>query len=243
MAATTANPTAADTNSFVAVSRSQARRRAAIHATATTIPSSASRYACGARATAEWMKVPPGTWTADTSAEKAKRIAAYVRNGPKSTDRRLAHAADQHERQQDPARHERREDADGRHEATPTRLRSKRNGALAQEVAEGRRRRDRVPLLDRADIEDLARRGRGGQLAEDIELADPPRRHDREEQAEAGDGRPDRDRRSPRRRLTATPASGRRGRREPGSPPTSRPSFRDSVARPTSSPPIANDRA
>ncbi len=90
MAATTANPTAAPTKSLVAVSRSQARRRAAIQATATTMPSSASRYACGARATAEWMKVPPGTWTADTSAENAKRIAAYVRNGPKSTDRRLA---------------------------------------------------------------------------------------------------------------------------------------------------------
>ena len=32
--------------------------------------------ACGASAIAEWMNVPFGTWTADTSAENANRIAA-----------------------------------------------------------------------------------------------------------------------------------------------------------------------
>ena len=46
----------------------------------------------GASATAEWMNVPPGTWTAETIAEKANRIAAYVKNGPKSAERRRAQA-------------------------------------------------------------------------------------------------------------------------------------------------------
>ena len=49
-------------------------------------------YVYGASATAEWMNVPPGTWTAETSAEKPNRIAAYVKNGPKSGERRRAHA-------------------------------------------------------------------------------------------------------------------------------------------------------
>ena len=154
----------------------------------------------------------------------------------------LGPAPDQHERQEDAAGHERREDADGRHEA-PDAAEEQRNGALAQQVAEGRRRRDRIPLLDRADVQDLARGGRRGELAEDLELADPPRRHDREEQPEARDRRPHGESPVDGRRPTATPASGRRGRRDRASPPTSSPSFRDRVARPTRSPPIANDRA
>ena len=32
--------------------------------------------AWGASAIAEWMNVPPGTWMAETIAEKANRIAA-----------------------------------------------------------------------------------------------------------------------------------------------------------------------
>jgi hypothetical protein len=38
------------------------------------------------------MKVPPGTWIAETSPEKANRMAEYARNGPKSTDRRRTQA-------------------------------------------------------------------------------------------------------------------------------------------------------
>ena len=60
----------------VAVGACQLRRRAATQATARTIPSSARTYACGASPTAEWMNVPPGTWTAETSAEKPNRRPA-----------------------------------------------------------------------------------------------------------------------------------------------------------------------
>ena len=73
---TTAKHTAAVMKTRSAAARSQVRRRAAIQATTAATPSSASTYAPGASATAEWMNVPPGTWTADTIAEKANRIAA-----------------------------------------------------------------------------------------------------------------------------------------------------------------------
>ena len=71
--AVTANATAPVTNTREAASTFQPGRRAATHATLPTIPHSASTYACGASATAEWMNVPPGTWTADTSALNANR--------------------------------------------------------------------------------------------------------------------------------------------------------------------------
>ena len=71
-ATSTANPIAATVNTRVAHRRVPVGRRAATQATARAIPSSARMYACGARPTAEWMNVPPGTWTADTSAENAE---------------------------------------------------------------------------------------------------------------------------------------------------------------------------
>jgi hypothetical protein len=38
------------------------------------------------------MNVLPGTWTAETIEEKANRTKAKTKNGPKSIDRRRAHA-------------------------------------------------------------------------------------------------------------------------------------------------------
>ena len=75
-AASTANPIAVTMNTRVAIGACQVGRRAATQATARAIPSSARMYACGASPTAEWMNVPSGTWTADTSAENASRMPA-----------------------------------------------------------------------------------------------------------------------------------------------------------------------
>src|SRR6185312_2917892 len=70
-AAPAAKTTAAPVNARVAVRASQLGRRAATQATATAMPSRPRTYECGASATAEWMKVPPGTCTALTNAENA----------------------------------------------------------------------------------------------------------------------------------------------------------------------------
>src|SRR6478672_9357507 len=48
--------------------------------------------ASSAGATAEWMNVPPGTWTADTIALKANSSTAYPKYGPKAASRRRCHA-------------------------------------------------------------------------------------------------------------------------------------------------------
>ena len=58
-----------------------------------------------------------------------------------------------------------------------------RADALPEQVLEGRRGRDAVPLADVADEQDLAGRGRRRDRAEDRELAQPPRRHDDENSA------------------------------------------------------------
>ena len=66
--------TAAATQVRVAAATFHARRAPSQTTTATT-PSRARIEACGARAIAEWMNVPFGTWTAETRAENAKRIS------------------------------------------------------------------------------------------------------------------------------------------------------------------------
>ena len=93
---------------------------------------------------------------------------------------------------------------------------------------------------DVADEQDLARRGRGRERTEDGELAQPPRRHDERKSpthaaAPADHGIAGRAARSPARQRShrkATPSAAR----------TSRPSLRDSVARPASRPATAKDR-
>ena len=59
--------------------------------------------------------------------------------------------------------------------------------AHPEEVLQRRRRRDAVPLADRADEEDLAGGHRRRQGPEDRELADPPWRHDEDERRDGTD--------------------------------------------------------
>ena len=56
--------------------RSTSAGGAAIQATTATHALQREDVACGASATAEWMNVPPGTWTAEMIAEKANRRTA-----------------------------------------------------------------------------------------------------------------------------------------------------------------------
>ena len=106
----------------------------------------------------------------------------------------LQPAADEQERGQ----HERQDDdrvvADGGDEPEDP-AREQRPDPLAEEVRERRRGIDAVHLGDRPDEQDLAVRGRRRDAPEGRELAQPPRADDDEEQREARDGAPPRDRR------------------------------------------------
>ena len=91
-ALTATDPTAAIRKSRAAPSSVQAGRCRAAHCDARTAPSKARMNVNGTRATAECRNVPYGTCTAKINPDAAKRIAAYAKEGPKSTDRRRAQA-------------------------------------------------------------------------------------------------------------------------------------------------------
>ncbi len=100
---------------------------------------------------------------------------------------------DEHQRRQDEAAHERHEDHHGRDGATHP-GRDQRADAHPEEMLQGRRCRDAVPLPDVPDEQDLARGGRRRERPEDGQLARPPRRHHQREQRDGTDRGRDRDR-------------------------------------------------
>ena len=90
---------------------------------------------CGARATAEWMNVPPGTCTADTIAENANRIDGIDEERPEVDGPPPQPGADDHERHEEHRPDEDAVDPDRRDEAADA-AREQRPDALAQEVLE-----------------------------------------------------------------------------------------------------------
>src|SRR5258705_10446122 len=127
------------------------------------------------------------TWDVDRRHESGEREQdRRVREeGPEVGGSPAHPAADHHERGEDTGTHEGDEDPDGGDE-TQDAADEQWPDALAERPVDRGRRRYRAPLADRADVEDLAGRRRRRQLAEDLQLAPPPRGHDQQEQAEAG---------------------------------------------------------
>ena len=155
--------------------KSQLLRRRPIQPTATTIPSSASTYPCGASATAEWMNVPPGH--VDRRHERAER-EQQGRVSEVRPERRVPPPPprpDEQERDQDQRPDEDAEDERGRHEPAHA-GQQQRPPAHAQEMVQGRRDRDAVPLADVADEQHLAGRGRWRERPEHRQLAQVPGR-------------------------------------------------------------------
>ena len=117
------------------------------------------------------MNVPPGTWTAEISAREGEQDRGVGEERPEVDRPPAAPRPDDHGRER--GRRRRRASMKMPTAATspPTRLRSSGPSPCPSRWSSVAGDRDRVPLLDRADEEDLAGRRRRRELAEDGQLA------------------------------------------------------------------------
>ena len=158
----------------VAPGASQAGRRAAIQATATATPSSASTKRERGERDGRMDERPAGDVDGRDQRGEGEQDRGIDEERPEVRRPPARPAADDHQRREEDAAHQRAVDHHGRDEPADPR-REQRPDAHAEEVVEGGRRRDAVPLVDGADEQDAAGRGGRRERAEDRELARPPR--------------------------------------------------------------------